>query len=171
MGFFVCFGFFVVVVSVWGGLGWGFLFVLVGFGDFFVLFFYQITSSWLFVWHSSKQEFQTEVMNPVLHLKTPEFLLQRLLSKLVCGLDTSVKAFFFCKACWVVNIMHQDFVFNVRPVRQHRISTMISVCSLVQIDSWISKIATSRTMCAHLLLKGHLHCRLSIQLETRTHWC
>lgn len=102
---------------------------------------------------------------------TTEILLQGLLSKLVCGVETSVKPLFFCKTHSVVNITHQDFAFNVRPVRQHRISPMISVHSLVQFVSRSSKIATFWTMCTHLLSGGHLHWRLSIQLATRTHSC
>lgn len=54
-----------------------------------------------------------------------EILLQGLLSKLVCGLDTSVKTLLFCKTYSVVTVTHPDFVFNGRSVRQHRISTTI----------------------------------------------
>lgn len=41
---------------------------------------------------------------------TTEILLQGLLSKSVCGLDTSLKTLFFCKTNSVINTTHQDFV-------------------------------------------------------------
>lgn len=100
---------------------------------FFVYYFspkqplsYQITSSWLFLWHSSKQELETEVMNSwAASRNTTDILLQGLLSKLVCGLDTSVKTFFFYKTNSVINTTHQDFVL-MAGLWKDRMSTVIS---------------------------------------------
>lgn len=74
-----------------------------------------------------------------------------------------VKNLFSCKTHSVINITHQNFVLNGRPATHRRISTMI-LCPLT------GSLWQQETMCTdRLLFKGHLHCRLSIKLQKRTH--
>lgn len=56
---------------------------------------------------------------------TTDILVQGLLSKLVCGLDISVKTLFFYKTNSVINTTHQDFVLTA-DLWEDKISTVIS---------------------------------------------
>lgn len=92
--------------------------VLFCFGVFFCLFFFSQTATFIpnhkFMTISLAQQ-QTRTWDRSHELwaasqNTTEILLQGLLSKLVCGLDTSVKTLFFCKTNSGINTSHQDFV-------------------------------------------------------------